>query len=152
MSWGNAVSAIDQALLPLASYPFHHTLSTRVSDLDGYGHLNAIRIGHLYEDARARFYMKAFGPSLRVRTVVAQLTLRYLAEGFWPGEATVGTGVIRIGRTSFVMGQSLWQGATRLGVAETVVVHTSEPGATAPWPDDVRALLEGFSVAEAAAP
>ena len=37
------------------TYPVMQQITTRVSDNDGYGHLNAIRIGHYYEEARASF-------------------------------------------------------------------------------------------------
>jgi acyl-CoA thioester hydrolase len=128
----------DSAGLEMSAYPVRRILQTRVSDLDGYGHLNAIRLGHFYEDARAAFHMSARREGGRV--VVAQLTLRYLAEGSWPGEAEVGTGIVRIGRSSFVMGQGLFQDGGRIGACETVLVHTLE-GRSSPLPDGYRAAL-----------
>ena len=38
------------------AYPIGQEITTRVSDIDGNGHLNAIRIGKFYEEARASFY------------------------------------------------------------------------------------------------
>lgn len=43
------------------AYPVKRSISVRVSDRDGYGYMNTLRIGHFYEDARAAFYREAFG-------------------------------------------------------------------------------------------
>lgn len=131
--------------LILATYPVVRDIATRVSDLDGYGHLNAIRLGHFYEDARAAFYGDAFEGAPRARTLVAQLTLRYLREGFWPDPVSVGTGVASIGRTSFVMGQGLFQRGQCIGLCDTVLVGT-EAGQPAPLPEDIRMRLERLAL------
>lgn len=122
----------------IAAFPTHRRLQTRVSDLDGNGHLNAIRIGHFYEDARAAFHVATGRHGGRV--LVAQLTLRYLAEGRWPEDAEVGTGVVRIGRSSFVMGQGLFQAGRCIGLCETVLVHTGG-GGPSPLPESYRQVL-----------
>lgn len=110
----------------LDRYPIRTALEARVSDLDGYGHLNGIRIGLFYEDARAR----AYGPVCRgTRLVVAQFTMRYLAEGRWPGTLAIGSGVARIGRSSFVLAQALFQDGACIGLAETVLVRSDGAGA-----------------------
>ncbi len=77
--------AIDPVRLELSAYRYHRAIGSRVSDMDGYGHLNAIRLGHFYEDARASFYFDVFGRERMGRTVVAQLNIRYLRESYWPG-------------------------------------------------------------------
>lgn len=116
----------DDGMRELAAYPIRSALEARVSDLDGYGHLNGIRIGLFYEDARARSY----GPVCRAtRLVVAQFTMRYLAEGTWPGTLTIGSGISRIGRTSFILSQGLFQHAACIGLAETVLVRSDGAGA-----------------------
>ena len=130
--------SIEPRRLDLDAYPFVRQLTTRVSDMDGYGHLNAIRIGHFYEDARAAFYGVAFPGMTRGRTLVAQLTIRYLGEGHWPGTVEIGTGILEVGNSSFTMGQGLFQDGRPLGLCETVLVST-ETGKPAPLPDDIRA-------------
>jgi acyl-CoA thioester hydrolase len=122
------------------------TISTRVGDMDGYGHLNAIRIGQFYEDARAAFYGVAFPGLERGRQLVAQITTRFLGEGFWPGDLTVGTAIDRIGTTSFVMSQGLFQDGVCLGLCETVMVNTRD-GASAPLAPDIRAALAAMAFA-----
>jgi acyl-CoA thioester hydrolase len=135
------MSSIDPLRLELAASPVVRELTTRVSDMDGYGHLNAIRIGHFYEDARAAFYGVAFKGMTRARTPVVQLTIRYLGEGFWPGSVQIGTGILHVGNSSYVMGQGLFQAGKCLGLCETVLVST-ENGKSAPLPDDIRAGAE----------
>jgi acyl-CoA thioester hydrolase len=139
------MEVIDPHRLDLAAYPVVREVATRVSDMDGYGHLNAIRIGHFYEDARAVFYGVAFEGADRARTLVAQLTLRYLGEAFWPGAVEIGTGILKIGATSFVMGQGLFQAGKCLGLCETVLVSTRD-GKSTPLSDDIRAALERMRV------
>ncbi|WP_439814563.1 acyl-CoA thioesterase [Zavarzinia sp. CC-PAN008] len=121
-------------------YPIVMDISVRVSDLDGYGHLNAIRLGHYYEEARASFYGIALKGIPRVRTVVGQLTIRYLREGFWPGSLRCATGIERIGSASFDMVQALFQNGRCIGVCDTTVVNTAD-GASAPLPPLLRARL-----------
>jgi acyl-CoA thioester hydrolase len=126
----------------IAAYPIRSALEARVSDLDGYGHLNGIRIGLFYEDARARSY----GPLCRAtRLVVAQFTMRYLAEGTWPGTLAIGSGVSRIGRTSFVLSQGLFQQGACIGLAETVLVRSDGAGAL-PLGDDLVEELRAIAI------
>jgi acyl-CoA thioester hydrolase len=130
----------------LDAYPVQRTLSIRVCDLDGYGHLNAIRLGHFYEDARASFYRTAFVAVQLPRLLVAQLTIRYLQEAHWPGALRVGTGISRLGSSSVTMVQGLFDEASHcLGLCETVLVNTGG-GGSAPIPADARAVFEEYLV------
>jgi acyl-CoA thioester hydrolase len=142
------MASIDPQRLALAAYPYVRTLATRVSDMDGHGHLNAIRVGHFYEDARAAFYGVAFKDLPRIRTVVAQLNIRYLREGHWPGDLVVATGISRVGGAAFEMAQALFQDGVCIGLCDTVLVNTLK-GASAPLPAANRAGLERMSLREA---
>ena len=71
------------------AYPVGQEITTRVSDIDGNGHLNAIRIGKFYEEARASFYKLLDHGKRHPRVLVAELKIRYLGEGFWPGTVEV---------------------------------------------------------------
>jgi acyl-CoA thioester hydrolase len=133
----------------LAAYPVTREISTRVSDMDGYGHLNAIRLGQFYEDARAAFYGVAFTGQDRGRQLVAQITTRFLGEGFWPGTLTVGTGISRIGNSSFLMVQGLFQDSRCLGLCDTVMVNTAA-GVSAPLPAEIRTALAHMTFDQAA--
>lgn len=130
----------------LAAYPIHTTITTRVSDMDGYGHLNAIRLGQFYEEARANFYMQAFDKQQRdTRILVAELTFQYLGEGFWPGAIEMGTGIAQINSSSFLMGQGLFQNGELLGMCKTVLVCTRD-GKSCAIPDEMRSMLARQSI------
>ncbi|MEY4256797.1 MAG: hypothetical protein RLZZ141_2024 [Pseudomonadota bacterium] len=123
------------------AYPTGQEITTRVSDIDGNGHLNAIRIGNLYEEARASFY-KGLNPGQRhPRVLVAELKIRYLGEGFWPGTVEIKTGIVQLGSSAFTMGQGLWQNGACIGLCDTVLVHAPEGKAT-PLPPLFRDQLE----------
>jgi acyl-CoA thioester hydrolase len=129
----------------LEDFPYRQDITVRVSDLDGYGHINAIRTGHFYEDARAAFYKPLYGGVPPIRALVAQLNINYIKEGFWPGAVAVGTGIARLGTASFEMAQALFQNGVCLGTCATVLVNTSK-GASAPLPQSVRDRLTLFMV------
>ena len=82
------------------------------------------------------------------RTVVAQVTLRYLAEGHYPLETRVGGGVSRIGNSSYEIAQGLFQEGRCIGLCDTVVVYTRE-GRSAPLPDLLRQSLGRLRYTEA---
>lgn len=137
-------SLAPHRLTPCA-YPISCEISARVSDMDGYGHLNALRIGQYYEEARAAFYRQALDGLKRSRVLVAEIKLRYLNEGFWPGTLQVSTGISKVGGSSFHMAQGLFQHGRCLGLCETVLVNTGE-GRPSRLPDDLRSALESLQV------
>lgn len=141
----------DELRRTLSAYPVHCPITIRVSDMDGYGHLNAMRLGQYYEDARAASYAVILRGVEVPRMPIAQLTIRYLAEGFWPGTLTVGTAIARAGNTSFTMVQGLFCEERCIGLAETVLVCTAD-GKSAPIAVAMRAALEraalGHTLAE----
>jgi acyl-CoA thioester hydrolase len=129
-----------------ALYPHSIEITSRVSDIDGLGHLNAVAIARFYEESRASLYAELAGglrAATRLRTVVAELTIRYLAEGFYPGTLIVGAGVLKIGRTSYVLGQALFQDGRCIGTADTVTVNMVD-GSPAPLPEFFRLQLDGL--------
>lgn len=125
----------------LSAYPVTQDVTMRIGDLDPYRHVSAIRIGEYYEEARAIFYRDAFAGLERPRILVLRLTFHYLAESVWPGALTVGTGIAKIGNSSFEMVQGLFRDGVCLGVAETILVNTGDSG-KAPLPDSLRSRLE----------
>lgn len=130
--------------LRLATYPYATELDTRFGDMDVQGHLNNVALAGLYEEARVRFVSSLFPIHSRPdgqRPVLAQATLRYLAEGRYPGRVVAASGVLRIGRTSYVIGQALFQGDVCIGTADIVIVWTAS-GRPAPIPRELGAALE----------
>lgn len=125
----------------LAGYPVQRDITTRVGDLDTYGHLNSVRIGQYYEDARAAFYQVAFKDLALGRMLVAQVNTSYIAEAFWPAPIQVGSGISKIGIASCQMTQGLFQEGRCVGLCVTVMVNT-DGAASAPISGAVREALD----------
>ena len=135
----------DLAAAPadLAAYPYRHEVRSRWGDMDALGHLNNVALARYYEDARVTFHEAALGGGLRI--VLAEITIRYLAETHHPGTYTVGMGVARGGSSSVTHLSGLFRDGVRVGACRSVVVHTG-PDGPAPLPDDARARLARFAV------
>ena len=138
--------------LLIETYPFTTELDTRFGDMDVQRHLNNVALAGLYEEARVRFVSQLFAIHSRAdgqRPVLAEATIRYLAEGRYPGRVVAAAGLLRIGRSSYVIGQAMFQGAICIGTADIVIVWT-EAGRPAPIPDALRAALATALIESAA--
>lgn len=113
----------DPALLDPARYPHHATLQTRFQDLDPLGHLNNVAIAALFETARVQFNT-AIGlrDAFEHRFVVARLDINYLAEGQFPADVVVSSGVVAIGTRSWTMACVAHQADVAIATAEVVLV------------------------------
>ncbi len=120
---------IDPKHLILDNYPRVITIEPRYSDMDTNAHLNNGAIGTYYENARAHMLIYLFqrpdhfSAQAPDRTILAEITLRYLAEGSFPEPVTVGSAIGHIGNSSFSMVQALFQKDRCIGVAETTMVY-----------------------------
>lgn len=140
--------ADDPRRLVPDAYPVALTLDTRFGDMDRNRHLNNVALARLYEEARVRFNMMlragAADPS-RVSFLVAHVAIDYLAEGHYPDPAEMRLAVVGIGRSSYRLGQAIFQRGHCIGLADTVLVHRGEEG-PAPLPDAWRGRLEAHSL------
>ena len=139
--------------LLLETYPFATELDTRFGDMDVQRHLNNVALAGLYEEARVRFVSELYAIHSRAdgqRPVLAEATIRYLAEGRYPGRLTGAAGLLRIGRTSYVIAQAMFQAGACIGTADIVIVWT-EAGRPCPIPYAFRAALEPALIAGVAA-
>ena len=130
--------------LVVDSYRFRTIIEPRFGDMDALRHLNNVALAGIYEEGRLRFTSTFnHGPigDARARPVLAEVRIRYLAEGRYPGALIVGVGVLNIGNSSYVIGQALFQDGGCIGISDVVVVWT-EHGRPAPIPDDFRAALK----------
>lgn len=140
--------------LDLASYPVRDTARTRYQDLDAMGHLNNVAYAAMFEDARVRFnwtigHAGAGGRERGTfRAVVAANTINYLAEGTYPADVTIGTGIGRIGTRSWDILAVMHQDGRAIATCDTVIVMTHpREGAL---PDAFRSRLEAHRVSGAA--
>ena len=141
---GPVTDDLGAAPTDLAGYPFHHEVRSRWGDMDALGHLNNVAIARYYEDARVTFHEAAVGTGLRI--VLAEITIRYLAETHHPGRYTVGMGVARVGTSSVTHLAGLFLDGARVGACRSVIVRTG-PDGPAPLPDEARAGLARYAFA-----
>ncbi len=130
--------------LVLASYPYHTTIEPRFGDVDALRHLNNVALAGIFEEARLRFsagFRHHPAGEGNERPMLAEATIRYLAQGHYPGTLTAGVGVLRVGRSSYAIGQALFQNDRCIGTADIVIVYTAD-GRPHPLPERFRAALD----------
>jgi acyl-CoA thioester hydrolase len=137
------------------NYPDYTQVSIRYADLDPASHLNNVALGQFYEEGRTHFIRHTLGKDDLMRAyrmLAAEVSVQYLKEGRHPGALDVATGVARIGRSSFVLGQALFQDGMCIGTADVTMVLAKAEGA-AEMSDAIRRALEARSIrpADAAA-
>jgi acyl-CoA thioester hydrolase len=137
---------IDPARLSAATYPYRLEIATQFTDLDIVGHLNNVAIARFYESARVRTNMRVFGenfvrPDNPLQMVLADVHIRYLAEGHFPEPVTVGNGIGHVGNSSFRMQQALFQHGACIGISDAVLVVTVG-GKPTPIPAVQRAAMQ----------
>lgn len=125
-------------------YRFSRREALRYLDMDAQGHVNNLAIGAIAENGRAVFMMDQVLPLLGKDQmfVVAQLTMTFRRELFFPGEVELATGIARIGGSSVTIGQALFGSEGCAATVETVLVlidHGTRRAAT--LPEALRARL-----------
>ena len=135
-----------------ASYPWGIELDVRFADQDVNQHLNNVAFVRFLEEGRVRMHHDLGGKEkLGFRPIVAAVNVNFLAEGGWPGRIEVRSGIVRFGRTSYVVGQALFQGGRCICIAEAVMVNRAEDGnGGAPLPETLTRPLEGLRIAASA--
>ena len=129
-----------------ATYPHRTAIQTRFQDLDVLGHLNNVAIAALFESARVRF-----NRSLELagwaghRWLVARVEINYLAEGFFPEDVEIATGIGDIGTRSWHIVSAAFQKGVPLATCDVVIVMSPSGGATE-LPADFRTGLEGHRI------
>ncbi|HLJ20686.1 MAG TPA: thioesterase family protein [Stellaceae bacterium] len=117
----------------------------RYGDTDRQGHVNNAVFATFCESGRVMFLydekLALAGPDANF--VVVRLEIDFRSELFYPGRIDIGTRVLGIGRTSFRLGQGIFNGDTCAATSETVLVLMDEPTRKAkPLTPQLRAWLE----------
>ncbi len=98
----------------------------RYSDLDPNGHVNNGAINQFFEDGRVHFRearMSTGGAGVILAGfVVVRFACVYHAELGYPGEVEIGTVILRVGNSSYTLGQGVFAGDTCIATAEVVTV------------------------------
>lgn len=124
---------------------FETTITPRVSETDGAGHINNVFVPVWLEAGRREIF-HILTPDLsfeRWRATLVNMNVDYLDQLYLQEDATVKTWVQRIGTKSFVLYEEIWQGGRHCakGTA-TYVYFNPKLGRSDPIPDDVRAAME----------
>jgi acyl-CoA thioester hydrolase len=138
----------DPARLQLDAYPFRFSMPSRFGDLDIRGHINNVSIVQYTEDARVAFQMETVGPEIYradspVRVVVAQMTVHFISEGFFPAPIEAGVGIGRIGNSSYLLCCGLFQDGRCIAVQDSSMVYMSSNGAQ-PLTEEIRGRMNRY--------
>ena len=127
-------------------YPSWTNSTIRYSDLDPNGHVNNGAINAFFEDGRVCFrneHMLQLGDDILIGFVLVKFSVNYLAPLFFPGNVNIGTVVTRVGRSSYNLGQGIFDGEKCVATAEVVTVSIdSNTKKSQELTHDLRAILE----------
>lgn len=129
------------------------TEKIRFQDVDRLDHVNNVALVTYAESGRVEF-LESLAPGMLYQRgapfwVIAQLTVRFLAQARFPGSVRIGTCVLRIGNSSTTLGQGMFIDDTCVATAESVLVLVDpETGRGLTLPDEVRAGLGGHTQKE----
>lgn len=116
----------DKALLDPARYPFGNAVTTRFADLDPNGHINNVAMAAVFEDARLRFVTAIGMPKNTdgARFMVANVTIDYLAQAYYPAGLICHVAALPGGRSSWSLQQLLLQDEQPVAAARATIVLT----------------------------
>lgn len=107
------------------NYPVSVVMQTRFQDIDPNRHLNNVAFAALFESARVRLNRElrpwADRPK-NERSMVAAITINYLREGHYPDDVTVCSGVSKVGTSSYVIAQAMFQNDQCIATCDSVIV------------------------------
>jgi acyl-CoA thioester hydrolase len=138
--------------LPLterATFPLWTRDIARYRDTDRQGHLNNAVFSTFLESGRVAFLVDQGTPLAPPGCgfVIARLELDFRAEMHWGGEVEIGTVVLKVGRSSFLLGQTIFQdGACTATAHTTIVMMDKTTRRSAPMSEQLRNRLMQWSV------
>ncbi len=130
-------------------YPHWSRETLRYCDTDAQGHINNIAFSVFCETGRTQILLEPGRPLTPPGTimVIARLALDFLGEIHWPGEVRIGTGVTRIGSSSFHLGQGVFVGERCVAIADSVLVLADEvTRRSTPLTEDLRRRLAALTI------
>lgn len=133
------------AASPLSGYPLRSYDKLRYADTDRQGHVNNAVFSTFFETGRVELIhqLRQVAADPAKDFVIAKITIEYLKELLWPGEAEVGSRVIRVGTSSIIIEQLLTSEGLPHARAESVMVLTdTSTRRSTPLDDLSRSTLE----------
>lgn len=124
---GPEPEAERQALADPATHTLWRQDIIRFADLDILGHVNNVAYMVFFETGRVAF-LEQFGMPPRDREqgptfVLAHVAADYLAELYYPGTVDIGTGLRRVGSSSFHLGHAIFHEGECKAIATSVIVQ-----------------------------
>jgi len=107
------------------NYPVSVVMQTRFQDIDPNRHLNNVAFAAMFENARVRLNrtLRPWGDRPRnERSMVAAVTINYLREGQYPDDVEVSSGVSKIGSSSYVIAQAMFQNGQCIATCDSIIV------------------------------
>jgi acyl-CoA thioester hydrolase len=134
-------------------YPVQMEVSTRFQDVDPNRHLNNVAFAAIFEHGRVALHRDIRPWNDRPsgeRTMVAAVTINYLAEGSYPEPVTVASGIDHIGNSSWRIAQAIFQSGRCLATCDSVIACRTD-GLAKPLRTELREQLgtvatQGFMV------
>jgi acyl-CoA thioester hydrolase len=121
------------------------TEKIRYCDLDPNGHVNNGAINAFFEDGRVNFratHLKDYSDSILTGFVLVKFSVEYLKVLKYPGSVDVGSMILNIGRTSYLLKQALFRAEECIAMAEVVTVCINNKTQKAEViNDDLRGIL-----------
>jgi acyl-CoA thioester hydrolase len=114
----------------IADFPVRTYDKIRYADTDRQGHVNNAVFATFLETGRVEVLYNPEFPLHDPDTsfVIASLKLDFMLEITWPGLVEIGTAVTKIGNSSIVLYQMLFQNNRCVAQAETVIVQIYQHG------------------------
>lgn len=128
------------------TYPFFTTEKIRFGDIDRQNHVNNLAICSYVECSRVEMREVNFPEIARDPAnawLVVHFEVSFKASVGYPGSVDVGTAVIKIGNSSYVLGHGVFAGDVCLAAARTTTVFGDRVnGGKRSIPDNLRGELE----------
>ena len=135
-----------------ATFPFFTTEKVRFSDIDRQNHVNNLAICSYVECSRVEMREINFPEIARDPAnawLVVHFDVSFRASTGYPGTVDVGTGVLKIGTSSYVLGHGVFCADICLATAHTTTVFGDRRnGGKRPIPDILRDELEKLRLRE----
>lgn len=122
------MSGIDNKNISIEDFPKKTFDKIRYRDIGLLGHVNNAIFSTFFETGRAELFNDTSNPLTdeKCSFVIANMNKNFISEMHWPGIADIGTGIKKIGNSSVVLFQAIYQDGVLSATAESVLVQISE--------------------------
>ena len=117
----------DLQNITLSDFIFFHQDTVRYGDTDRQGHVNNAMFIRFFESIRTALLYNPLNPmhDMNCSFVIADIHVKFINEINWPGNVDLGLRLIKIGNSSLIFEEAIFQNGILCGTATSVVVHIS---------------------------